>query len=127
MSISAFVKLFAFFIYFDAGYLFITVLSCKNNISASIPNWLRIGHKFFEMVGGNDAEDAIPWQVSLRYPKDKQNAILPFHPICDEKECTPYLTNCGGVIVDELTILSAAHCFVGTDQFGSKYNTTKLG
>ena len=76
------------------------------------------------MVGGNDAEDAIPWQVSLRYPKDKHNAILPFHPICDEKECTPYFTNCGGVIVDELTILSAAHCFVGTDQFGSKYNTT---
>ena len=83
----------------------IYTLSCKNNIAASIPNWLRIGHELSEIVGGIDADDAIPWQVSLNYWKDKQSTLRPLHPICDEKECTPYSTNCGGVILDELTIL----------------------
>ena len=58
------------------------------------------------------------------YCKNEGPKFTTWHPICDEKECTPYSTNCGGIILDELTILSAAHCFVYTDEYGRKYNST---
>ena len=43
-----------------------------------------------EIVGGEEAPDPIPWQVSL------QDGGWPF---------------CGGTILNNNTILSAAHCF----------------
>lgn len=56
-----------------------------------------------KIVGGAPAEYPIPWQVSVR--KERTNA---FH-------------FCGGSILDQRTILTAAHCF---DKIPSKDNLT---
>ena len=58
--------------------------------AASLPSWM---HSDDKIVGGVDAPSPIPWQVSLRY--------------CSSGSCH----FCGGTILDENTVLSAAHCF----------------
>ena len=45
------------------------------------------------IVGGQDAVSPIPWQVSVR--------------VCKSGGCH----FCGGTILDEKTVMSAAHCF----------------
>jgi len=59
---------------------------------AKIPKWLKEAMKTSSrIVGGNNAPAPIPWQVHVHY---KGSGFL-----------------CGGTILDEETILSAAHCF----------------
>ena len=55
------------------------------------------------IVGGETAAEAIPWQVSVRS--------------CESGSCH----FCGGTIIDELTVLSAAHCFTVGGSMGGKY------
>ena len=58
---------------------------------AKIPKWLKDAMKSSSrIVGGNDAPAPIPWQVHIHYKR--------------------YGFACGGTILDEETILSAAHC-----------------
>merc|ERR1719418_373698 len=55
------------------------------------------------IIGGSNAAGVVPWQVSLRNVHSGLDADLkPF------EMSTHY---CGGTILDEKTILSAAHCF----------------
>ena len=49
-----------------------------------------------KIIGGQTAEAIIPWQVSVRL-----NGETGAHHYC------------GGVVLDEKTVLSAKHCFVG--------------
>jgi len=56
---------------------------------ASIPSWMMKT----KIVGGEPAETPIPWQVSIRS--------------CKTGDCH----YCGGTILDEKTVLTAAHCY----------------
>jgi len=56
---------------------------------ASVPDWMK-GDR---IVGGSDAPKPIQWQVSVRS--------------CQAGYCH----FCGGTILDETTVMSAAHCF----------------
>ena len=51
-----------------------------------------------EIVNGEEADKPIPWQVSVGYLKKPGDLDTFSH-------------QCGGTILDEHTILSAAHCF----------------
>merc|ERR1712002_1265474 len=57
------------------------------------------------IVGGEAAASPIPWQVSVR-----------------ECECG-YCHFCGGTILDETTIMSAAHCFNNGQNMSGYYVT----
>ena len=57
------------------------------------------------IVGGEAAASPIPWQVSVR---NGQNGWGHF---------------CGGTILDETTIMSAAHCFTTGQSMSGKYIT----
>ena len=46
-----------------------------------------------KIIGGQDAPEPIPWQVSVREGKSGSGH------------------SCGGTILDETTVLCAAHCF----------------
>ena len=46
------------------------------------------------ITNGKDASTAVPWQVSIRYGEN-----------------AGWMHNCGGTILDEKTVLTAAHCF----------------
>ena len=52
------------------------------------------------IVGGQKANSMIPWQVSLRFD-------CSHHSACPKSGRWHY---CGGMILDEITILTAAHC-----------------
>merc|ERR1712087_507275 len=67
----------------------------KNTRCAALPNFMKI-------VGGEDANAPIPWQVSLQ---------------------TNGQHFCGGTILDEYTVLSAAHC-LGLNEHHIKYGIT---
>ena len=58
---------------------------------------------FDRIVGGVSATDPIPWQVSVR--------------ACQSGGCH----FCGGTILDEQTVLSAAHCFTVGGSMAGKY------
>ena len=59
-----------------------------------MPSWMLDTHS--RIVGGQAAPFPIPWQVSIRY--------------CNSGNCH----FCGGTILDEQTILTAAHCLPDT-------------
>ena len=65
--------------------------------SASMPNFMTETNRFdpAEIVGGQPAPSAIPWQVSVQRG-DYQSGYVHF---------------CGATILDEFTLISAAHCF----------------
>merc|ERR1712088_435214 len=63
----------------------------KSTKCAAIPNFMKI-------VGGEDADAPIPWQGSLQ----KNGGHF-----------------CGGTILDEYTVLSAAHCFTNDGLYWS--------
>ena len=75
-------------------------------VVATIPSWMlarqsnaaQIATRFntSQIVGGQTAPSPIPWQVSVRD--------------CTSGFCTHW---CGGIILDERTVLSAAHCYYG--------------
>ena len=69
----------------------------------------RIGDR---IVNGENAESHIPWQVHVR------------HTVPSGPNTFAYRSFCGGTILDETTILSAAHCFVYGD--GEKYHSKYL-
>ena len=51
------------------------------------------------IIGGKDVTNNIPWQVSIQRYVEKENRWEHF---------------CGGTILNQYTILSAAHCFSDT-------------
>ena len=57
------------------------------------------------IVGGQDAESPIPWQVSVR---NGQSGWGHF---------------CGGTILDATTVMSAAHCFTSGQSMSGYYIT----
>ena len=65
--------------------------------SASMPNFMTETNRFdpAEIVGGEPAPSPIPWQVSVQ-TEDYQSGYSHF---------------CGATILDEFTLISAAHCF----------------
>ena len=60
-----------------------------------------------DIVGGEDAPDPIPWQIFLRFKLK----------IEDDGCATKRFFSCGGTILDEETILTAAHCVVQPASF----------
>ena len=65
------------------------------NKCAKIPSWMKNAIDFnSRIVGGSIAESPIPWQVQVR---------------------GKYF--CGGTILDEYTILSAAHCEITSNSY----------
>lgn len=74
--------------------------------SASMPNFMTETNRFdpAEIVGGKPAPSPIPWQVSVQ-TGDYQNGYFHF---------------CGATILDEFTLISAAHCFDGEMETSSK-------
>merc|ERR1711956_160593 len=74
---------------------------------AKIPAWMKAAMGKApagdRIVGGTNAAGVVPWQVSLREVQSGLDENMkPF------EMSTHY---CGGTILDEKTILSAAHCF----------------
>merc|ERR1712212_258988 len=69
-----------------------------NNIKqcAQIPPWMK-NSLINRIVGGQNVPSHIPWQVQIHISKLGLNFV------------------CGGTILDEETILSAAHCFTPLD------------
>ena len=65
--------------------------------SASMPNFMTDTNRFnpAEIVGGKPAPSPIPWQVSVQ-TGDYRSGYSHF---------------CGATILDEFTLISAAHCF----------------
>ena len=65
--------------------------------SASMPTFMAETNRFdpAEIVGGKPAPAPIPWQVSVQRG-DYQSGYVHF---------------CGATILDEFTLISAAHCF----------------
>ena len=74
--------------------------------SASMPNFMTETNRFdpAEIVGGKPAPSPIPWQVSVQ-TGDYQSGYFHF---------------CGATILDEFTLISAAHCFDGEMETSSK-------
>ena len=74
--------------------------------SASMPNFMTETNRFdpAEVVGGKPAPSPIPWQVSVQ-TGDYQNGYFHF---------------CGATILDQFTLISAAHCFDGEMETSSK-------
>jgi len=62
---------------------------------STIPSWINFNGK---IVGGLTAQLPIPWQVQVRVSANSLGANKGGF--------------CGGTILDEETILSAAHCFI---------------
>ena len=56
----------------------------------TIPKFMRSSIPQARIIGGQKAHNSIPWQVSLQKPDGSHG--------------------CGGVILDKMTILTAAHC-----------------
>ena len=71
-----------------------------------MPNFMTETNRFdpAEIVGGQPAPSPIPWQVSVQ-SGDYQSGYLHF---------------CGATILDEFTLISAAHCFDGERENISK-------
>ena len=71
-----------------------------------MPNFMTETNRFDpeEIVGGKPAPSPIPWQVSVQRG-DYQNGYSHF---------------CGATILDEFTLISAAHCFDGEMETSSK-------
>merc|ERR1712062_49704 len=70
---------------------FLLVLAYANSTcKTKIPSWMTSSNR---IIGGQKAKKPIPWQVSVRD--------------CNNGNCH----TCGGTILDNLTILTAAHCF----------------
>ena len=63
---------------------------------AKIPQWMKPTQS--RIVGGDIAPDTIPWQVHVHF--SPRNRCVPKNGTC----------TCGGTILNENTILSAAHC-----------------
>ena len=72
------------------GCQLVTNLKFKYTGCAKIPSWMKNDMKA-RIINGKSAESPIPWQVHVHSLKGI----------------------CGGTILDEETILSAAHCFEG--------------
>ena len=74
--------------------------------SASMPNFMTETNRFdpAEIVGGKPAPSPIPWQASVQ-SGDYQSGYFHF---------------CGATILDEFTLISAAHCFDGEMETISK-------
>ena len=70
----------------------------------------RIGDR---IVNGENAESHIPWQVHVR------------HTVPSGPNTFAYRSFCGGTILDETTILSAAHCFYALEEDMQKYDIPK--
>mgnify|MGYP001238849894 CR=1 FL=1 len=62
---------------------------------ANIPSWMKNALNA-KIIGGQSAPSPIPWQVYLQ---------ISFNSLGQSGRC-------GGTILDEETILSAAHCFI---------------
>ena len=73
----------------------LSLLLTLNHFSATIPSYMMYSARFnpAEIVGGQDAPSPIQWQVSV------QSGNFHF---------------CGATILDESTLLCAAHCFPGS-------------
>jgi len=72
---------------------------------SNIPSWMERSLSTVvtvetKIVGGEDALEPIPWQAHITIMKGRQSF------------------RCGGTILDERTILSAAHCFHPFEQVG---------
>ena len=65
---------------------------------AKIPLWMSDGDVATRIVGGRRAKSIIPWQVHVHINKSNEEGISS-------------INGCGGTIIDEETILSAAHCY----------------
>ena len=75
-------------------------LSFSEILGTSMPSWMIASDR---IVGGQKAKKSIPWQVSIR----KCNDLEFFLESMNMANCH----FCGGTILDEYTVLSAAHCF----------------
>ena len=63
---------------------------------ATIPSWMKNTMNLnSKIIGGQEADEPIPWQVQVR----NSDGFL----------------FCGGTIIDEYTILSAAHCCIAAE------------
>ena len=67
---------------------------------AKIPSWMKNALNA-KIIGGQSAPSPIPWQVYLQ---------ISFNSLGQSGRC-------GGTILDEETILSAAHCFIIQGEF----------
>ena len=67
---------------------------------ANIPSWMKNALNA-KIIGGQSAPSPIPWQVYLQ---------ISFNSLGQSGRC-------GGTILDEETILSAAHCFIIQGEF----------
>ena len=77
---------------------------------ASLPTWMVSNENSVRIIGGTTAHSPIPWQVYLWY--------------CDSsKRCW----KCGGTILNERTVLSAAHCFGKYGKKGLYFKSIKAG
>ena len=70
-----------------------TTKPTDDKICAALPSWMVTNEDTVRIVGGQKARSPIPWQVSVRH--------------CPSGDCHW----CGGTILDEKTVLSAAHCY----------------
>merc|ERR1712228_438268 len=68
---------------------------------ATIPSWM-LDEDNTKIVGGNYADAPIPWQVFLTVV------------FTTSRGSRSYM--CGGTIIDEETILTAAHCITKSDK-----------
>ena len=73
----------------------------SNYFSATVPSYMTSSNRFntSEVVGGQDAPSPVPWQVSVRSWSSHF---------------------CGATILDESTLLCAAHCFPGSSSTSGK-------
>ena len=62
---------------------------------AKIPSWMSDVAIDTRIVGGSKAPSPIPWQVHVHINRTDKGGI----------------TTCGGTIIDNKTIISAAHCY----------------
>ena len=65
---------------------------------AKIPSWMSGMSTSTRIVGGTKAPSPIPWQVHVHINRT-------------DKEGKSVIQGCGGTIIDEKTIISAAHCY----------------
>jgi hypothetical protein len=64
-------------------------------IKPSISNRDQINHNIQKIINGKDAESHWPWLVSIRF---SENGVMSTHM-------------CGGVLITDQHVLTAAHCF----------------